>query len=68
MYTAAMPLLGFVQRPQAARADIYPAHLAINFQSFALDIRFELAFGRFFGVADVVPGLRAFATDFTFCH
>lgn len=57
-----------VQRPQTTGAHVHPAHLTIDLHSGTLDVGFELAIRRPFGVANVVPKPRSFATHFTFGH
>ena len=47
---------------------MHPVHLSIHFYPHTLDVRFELPFGCFLGVADVMSELRTLATDFTLCH
>ena len=61
-------LASLVQRPQATRAHVHAARLAIDCHARALNIGLELATGCLFGVADVVAKLRALAADVTLCH
>jgi len=64
----AASLAGLVQRPQAARTEIHPTLTPFIFNMHALDVGFELAVGCPFRMANIVPKLRALATDFAFCH
>ena len=57
-----------VQRPQTAGAHIHLARLTIDIHPRALNVGFELAIRRPFGVAHIVPKLRTFTTDFTLGH
>ena len=56
------------ERSQTASADPRLAGLALLIDGRLLNVHFELAFGVPHRVADVVPKLRALATDLTFCH
>jgi hypothetical protein len=60
--------LCLAERSQAASADPCLAGLALLIDGRLLNVHFKLAFGVPHRVADVVPKLRAPATDLTFCH
>ena len=53
---------------QAFGADFHPAELATLQDSGPLDIWFPSPLGADVRMADIVPELRPFATDFTSCH
>ena len=61
-------LASLVQRPQAARAHVHPAQLAVNFHPRALNVGLELAIGCLFRVAYIVAELRALATHLALSH
>ena len=61
-------LLGFVERPEARRAHIHAARLAVDVERMLLNVRLEHAVGRPLRVADVVSELWAFTADLTLGH
>ena len=61
-------LTSLVQRPKATCTKIHPALTPFVLNAHTLDVGFELAIRRPLRMADIVPKLRAFATDFAFCH
>ncbi len=64
----ALGLGGLVVGPQAAGADAYLPDPTLDLDRRRLDIREPAAVGASLGVADVMPELRALATDLTLGH
>ena len=61
-------LAGLIQRPQAARTEIHPTFTPFILNAYTLDVGFELPVRCPFRMANIVPKLRALATDIAFCH
>jgi hypothetical protein len=58
----------FAQRADAFGTHVFADQATVLHDLHALNIRSELPLGSPFGMADIVPKLRGFATDFTLCH
>lgn len=64
----ALGLLPFFQRPQASRADMHAAHLAIYHDAFLLHVGAKLTLRLLLRAGNTMSELRAFTADFTGCH
>ena len=60
--------LGFVLRPQAARADVETARLSILVDGSLVHVRKPSGVGTPLRVADVVTGHTSLAANLTLCH
>jgi hypothetical protein len=58
----------FAQSADTFGTHVFADQATILHDLHALNIRFELPLGSPLGMADIVPKLRDFATDFTLCH
>jgi hypothetical protein len=58
----------FGKRLEARRADVDLARLTLDIERVLLDVRLEHSVGRAFGMAHVMPKIRAFAAHFTLGH